>query len=231
MSNFDSKLSEVSEAIRVLSSMTTSGTQVVFDEYRKARIRMNIPALEIIFGASIDGNKVKYDQPVPSMHELNKLFDIINQFYEQIEKPIMMQFKASAEDVNSSVMLPPIEESIPKVKKVNAKNVSAAITGGGGSVPFPMISMMFKPSQIIEMSAMSMDLRKVMMRNKALIVGGAVLGAAAATVTGICVYDHTKKKNNNNNVDQNNDDTPLVDMDDTPLVDMDDTPLVDMGII
>ena len=220
---FNLKLQEVASAIKILEGMTESGKLVEFDEYRKARIRMNIPALEIIFGATIDGSKVKFDHSIPDNKEFFRLFDMINKFYETIEKPIMAQFSAAAEDINSSVVVTTPNEEIPHVDKINVKNVAATITGGNGKVALPIISMMFKPSQIIEMSAIAMELRRVIMRNRALMIGGVALGATAATVAGICVYNHNKNKNKNDDVDQDNieDDTSLVDMDDTSLVDMD----------
>ncbi len=232
MSNkINSKFEEVAAAIKILESITEPGKDVEFDEYRKARIRMNIPALEIIFGATIDGNKVKFDQPLPNMKELNKLFDMIDKYSKSTESIIMAQFNAAAADVNSSVVISSYDEELPHINKITVRNVSAAITGGNGQVQFPMISMIFTPSQIIEMSAMAMELRKVIMRNRALIIGGVALGATAATVAGICIYNNSKKKKDTDIEESNSgDDIPLVDMgDDIPLVDMgDDIPLVDM---
>lgn len=224
---FEERLAAVTTNIATLRGVAQA-QQVDFDEYRKARMILNTSIIEVVFGATITGDKIKFNRPLPDIQELSLLISTFNEFYSTIEVPLMAAFaSAAAGNDPESDDIPVISNmgDIPTFTKIHVKDVKDAILGGSG-YSFPMISMMFSPVQILEMAGLSENLRKVIRRNQIIIIAGITVAvAAAATVAGVCVYNHNKHKD-----DEQDDVEDVGGPEDDGYDESDDVPRVELDI-
>lgn len=196
--HFDTKMATINQQVEAMKAIAAK-RPLDFDSYRAARVQLNIPILEIIFGAEIDNTKIKFNKPTPTLGQIGALMKTFNQFYLEVETPVLEDYAkmqaAAAKDPQSPNM-PTANNGIadiPVFEKIKVKDVKAAIVGQG-QYAFPMISNLFTPMQILEMAKVSEDLRKKIKKDQILIIGGITLAVAAAA--GVGVYAWNKHKDN-----------------------------------
>ena len=224
---FETKMNEIEQSIAHLTAMTAGEDRdVEFDSYYQTRFNMNINIAEIVFGATInlEKNKIRFNHTLPSTEELARLFQLFNEFYTNVEEPIMDKFLASA---NHSINSMYVEPYIPEFSKIKVKTVKSAVLGSEEN-PFSIVELMFTPSNLIEMASLAERTRKIVRRNQAIIIGGIVLAVAAAATVGICVYN---KKKDHDDIDGIETTDEVTDEDVYSDVDADDVPVVDLEAV
>ena len=226
---FETKMIAIEQHISHLTAMTAGEDKdVEFDEYYQTRFNMNINIVEVVFGATInlEKNTIKFNRPLPSTAELARLFQLFDEFYTDVEEPIMDKFLESA---NPSVDSMYVEPCIPVFNKIKVKKVKSAVLEGSAENPFSIVGQMFTRGNLIEMAALAERTRKTLRRNQVIIIGGIALAVAAAATVGICVYN--KKKNHDDDIDGIETSDEVADEDVYSDADADDVPVVDLEAV
>lgn len=196
-------------------------------EYTQARRELNCRLLEVLFGATIgtnskDPNKgeIAFNRPMPSIRDLTTILAEFEEFYHNVEYPRILgthgyqEVDPESDDIPGLMMA---EAIIPQYDKIKISALKKDLVGDVSC--HPIIDSLICPSDIMKIASIGEAARKVIIRNRVIVIGGitlAVVGAAVAT--GLIVHNHKKK---NNDTDQDAD-TIEIDSGDIPSVDMDD---------
>lgn len=220
---FETKMAAIGTNINRLT-MISKEAKVDFDKYYEVRKMLNTDIIELVFGATITTKgKIKFNHSIPSAVELNQLYQLFNEFYEDVEDPLLDMFYDEFADRNDAENMEMFADNgIPVFDKVRVKSTKMAILEGGDKQPVSMLNLLFSPAGLVSMAALAESTRKVLRRNQILIIAGIVLTVAAATTAGICIYNHNKKREEDEEVVESTDDDygSAEEIDDAPVVDL-----------
>ena len=220
---FETKMAAIGTDINRLTMIAKAG-EVDFDRYYEARQMLNTDIIELVFGATITTKgKIKFNHSIPSAVVLNQLYQMFNEFYEDVEYPLLDRFFDAFVDMDDSNNIEMFADNgIPVFDKVRVKSTKMAILNGCDKQPVSMLNLLFSPAGLMNMAALAESTRKVLRRNQILIIAGIVLTVAAATTAGICIYNHNKKRKEDEEVVESTDDDygSAEEIDDAPVVDL-----------
>lgn len=192
-------------------------------EYQCKRQELNKLIISAAFGAEIkegDKEKIKFNHSMPSIEELKKICDLLDNYIRLYESRI---FTAEDDDdmgdpmSNNMLMV----QNVSYNSKVSTKNVRNFISGNSGPA---VILNYLNGKDVMELAAVGQELRKKQNITKTIIIGGITIAIVAGVITGICIYNHKKKEDDEAYMDDVND---SVDAANADIVDVDDAVVVD----
>jgi len=193
--------------------------------FQKGRLVLNLMLIEALTGAEIsrvEGGKangdykIKFNRRLPKPNELAQIAGIVDKFIAEIENPFIARFTV-ADPENMDIPVGEGGSSI-RLEKINKKAMKELIFGGGADA---MTNRMINAIDCVTLAGIGADLKKKIIRNRVLIVGGIAMVITAGGVIGYNVY----KKKNSDGCDNAPVDEPAVEIggDDMPEVNVDDT--------
>lgn len=202
--------------------------------FTQCRLYLNTTLVLTLIGASykkddLDKNGrhvLSFNNPLPTTEELSQITAILDKYIREIESNFVgiIDEEEDPDDmsINLGMEASANDDPIPNIDKITNKTMTDLVFGYNGQPG--ICSAYLNSSDVVKIAALGVKLRKRRNLHRAFIIGGIVLGAAAAGGTGYYFYT----KNTNHSTDE----VPAIDVDDTDTTtdvdDTDDIPVVDI---
>lgn len=206
-----------------------AGAVALADEYRKARIALNLNIVQVLTGCDIreaskadKGYKIKFRHRLPYTCEINEVVEIVDVFVRTVEEPFMKKLQAFMDqhDDADSIDIPGNQVIVPASRlitmdKINNKNLKNYILGQNGYDR--LVDVAINAVDCTKIAAFGEAARTDADLKKSLIAAGVSIAALVAAATAFAVV----KKKKEEAADATETTTTDVDLDDTTDVDLD----------
>lgn len=217
-------------------------------KYLELRSQLNLELIQAVIGGKIVSkvtrkngtiNKICYTEKLPTVSELSEICMLLREFAHNTEDPFIYAWKKKMKDVTDEEddMSIDVTTTVPMIDdvtfviadKINTKKMNEMIIGSENVAGISTTSRI-TDTNIMQLAANAVKLRKHQNRNKLFTIAGITLLAVGSTAVAVSLYNKKHKKLDNvtddssvdmdESIDMNMDIDDTIDMD-TPVVSID----------
>lgn len=238
------KVDERIENLRKIMLMEIGGNvdKLSSSEYHQKRKQLNEELIAILIGAEFkDGQKLVMKYSLPTKKQLNTIIVMMNTFIDTVENPFLMKImnpetaekSDNEEDNEDDIDIPDRDDDYElknsgynitmrdKVSKKDMKNIIFGLEGEN-----PITNYYLNMNDIMILAAMGETLRKKIIRNRCIIIGGVTFAIAAGVTTGLLIYNHKKKEKEEDVQIDSESEIPEIEYDDPELPEITDADVI-----